>query len=85
MAVPSILVAVIAMGVLEKARCWELYLREKGGEGAVQVGGLRADRCRIRPRDFELCLAATTDEAEPPRKGLKGRGTVVIPFANSDD
>jgi hypothetical protein len=93
MAVPSILVAVIAIGVLEKARCWEVYGEEEKEDGAViQVGWVRADRhrCRIRPRDFGLCLAATPDKAERLKKDLKGfrahedRGT-VIPFAANRD
>jgi len=95
MAVPSILVADIAIEVLEKARRWEAWW--KGGKeerAEVQVGWVGADRqqCRIRPRDCELCLAATPDKAEPPGKVLmfkglrshEGRGT-EIPFAVDKD
>jgi len=97
MAVPSILVAVIAIGALEKARRWEAcWKEEKEKRALVQVGWERADRqqCRIRPRDCELCLAATPDKAEPLEKVLmfkvkgfrshKGRGT-EIPFAADRD
>ena len=97
MAVPSILVADIAIEVLEKARRWEAWWKGGREERAeVQVGWVGADRqqCRIRPRDCELCLAATPDKAEPLEKVLmfkvkgfrshKGRGT-EIPFAADRD
>jgi hypothetical protein len=87
MAVPSILVAVIATGELAKARWWKVYPGEqKEEEAVIQVGWARVDRRRIRPRDFTVYLAATPDEAELLWKGLKGfracggRGT-MIPFA----
>jgi hypothetical protein len=98
MAVPSILVAVIAIGVQEKARLWEGDVREEKEIGAeMQVVGwwtVDRPRCRIRPRDSKLCLAAaaTPDEAEPRWKDLgglrshEGRGSEMIPFAaNKDD
>jgi hypothetical protein len=94
MAVPSILVAVIATGVPAKARRWEACWKEKEERAVVQLGWVRADRhrCRIRPRDCERCLAATPDKAEPLEKVLRskgfrsheGRGT-EIPFAADRD
>jgi hypothetical protein len=91
MAVPSILVAVIATGELAKARWWEVCPGEqKEEEAVVQVGWARVDRRRIRPRDFTVYLAATPDEAGPLSNDLKGfracggRGA-MIPIAADEE
>ncbi len=94
MAVPSILVAVIADGVLENGRCWAVCWDEKRVRAGTREVGVRIDdrrKRRFRPRDFKVFLAATADEAEPIGGELKacrsygGRSSLRASGARSDE
>jgi hypothetical protein len=85
MAVPSILVAVIADEFLENDLFWGLCRAKKGEEEVVIEVGVKnvVDRLRkFRPRDLTLFLA-TRDEAEPPYaleavRPCSDRGKIMI-------
>jgi hypothetical protein len=96
MAVPSILAAVIAIGVLEKALCWRDCAREGGYDEAKVAEGRSVDlevRRRFRPRDLGEYLTATPGEAEArckypevlPACGGRGKSGPLRNGADNDD